>query len=57
MTLYVPEIGAIGKIQVIYGLVLERALGGYWVLSAQAPFGVLGANAVPMNQTSPEFHW
>ena len=34
MTLYVPEIGAIDRAQVIYGLILERTLAGYWMLGA-----------------------
>ena len=48
MTLLVPELARIDRNQVNYGLILERSLEGYWMLSAQTIFGVLAVDVVPM---------
>ena len=42
MTILVPELARIDRIQVTYGLILERALpGGYWALSAHPHSGMV----------------
>ena len=55
MTLRVPELASIDRIQVGYGLILERSLGEHWMLSAQTLLGVLSPGAVPLIQNSPDF--
>ena len=48
MTLFVPGSNTNDRVQVRYGLILERSLDGYWMLSAQGLFNVQALGVVPM---------
>jgi hypothetical protein len=49
LTLLFPELARIERIQIGYGLLLERVEpAGYWSLAAQTIYGVLAENAVGM---------
>ena len=49
LTLLVPELARLERIQVGSGLLLERVEpAGYWSLAAQTNYGVLAENAVGM---------
>ena len=55
LTLLVPEMARIDRIQVGFGLILERSLDEYWMLSAEPLFSVLAVGAVEMVLTFDPF--